>query len=153
MKKPSASFKKDMSVKRKIVMVCIFQLIAYIFLMIFPARLLPFPRGMRFLELVVVLSIISITLIYWVIRFVDKIRYWIIGIPIIYGLAMLYTSHNALYYVRTGPSTYMLEFTPSGETYMIALTIFSIQCTLCIGKWGALKLFKPSTAKEGRLDG
>jgi len=120
MKKLSMGFKVDKSVKFQIVMVCIFQLIAYLCLMIFPSRLLPFPSGMRFLELVVVLPIISIILIYWVIRFVDKVRCWLIGIPVIYGLAMLYTSQNALYYVRTrewgSPGFDSLQFSPSGES-------------------------------------
>jgi len=155
MKELIADFRYDNPVKFKIIMVCVFQFYIYLTLMIFPVESMSPSSNIAFFFAIVILFIMpSIILLYWVIRYVDKVRYWLIGVPFIFGLAILYTSPNAMFHVRTtggGGGSLLVGplFSPEEGAFVLALFIASIQCTLCIGKWGAIKFFGLSNRDRG----
>jgi len=84
-------------VVHKILFVALYQLIAYILLMIVPIRLAPIRDPA--IQLWLIIPIVVILFLLWVLFLVDEARYWVLGALILYGLAMLYTSNNALFYI------------------------------------------------------
>ena len=117
-----------------IIMVTIFQLIAYFMLAIFPIRLFPFPH--RDWELITILPIVAIIFIFFIIKYVDLYRYWILGIIPMAVLLYLYTSYNAIIViVPPRPRTFnFFVFSEREQAILYAIFICIIQLALCLLK-------------------
>lgn len=126
---------------KKLIYVLLFQLMIYIMLFIISPRLFslhPSDSSSSFIIISLTATVISLI---GIIFFVDQIRYWSIGIPVLWGLIMLYHPQNIYgigYNSGIGISFY---FPVPWVAMSIALYVFAIQCFICIGKLIIRKLF------------
>jgi len=139
---------KNRPVVYKFFLVALCQIITYTLLMVLPIRSVPLPVSV--IRSWIIWPIVVILILFWVLFLVDQVGYWLIGIPIIHYLAMLYSSNNTAYFAQdrpgggSGSAIVIFSFNSSEEMYILALFVFSIQCTICVGKWKALKLVEQS---------
>jgi len=127
--------KKFKSPLFKILWVILFQVLFYLLFMRFPLEYLPHPA----IEILVLIPFLIIIGVLWIVFLVDEIRYWLIGIPILFFLANIYTSPNASYHFNA-QSGFMGDWS-SVRLLFLVVFIFFIQCLLCVIK-RTVKSFK-----------
>ena len=125
---------KPKSFINKIIFVILFQIAIYVVLFILMPATPNDPARNSF-------TIISVTVFFsliGVVFFVDKIRFWAIGFPLMWGMVMLYHTEYA-YGIGWED---IINFAPSVplSIFGISLLIFIIQCVLCLCKLAVVKI-------------
>ena len=123
---------------KKILCVILSQVVIY--LMLFIVLPLPHPNDSYRQLFTSGLTTIFVSII-GIIFFVDKIRFWAIGVPIMYGLIVLYHPEYA-YGIGWSPP----RITPGPHFptlgFGVANQVFLMQCILCWLKWCVVKIIK-----------
>jgi len=117
----------------KLFWVLLFQFIFYFFIFVLPLRNLRtlFPNSDPAIQLYITIPIICIIGILCII-FADRIRYWVVGIPVLYGFAMLYSNRQAILYLPSLGGGYISIFDASSQVFMLSIAVFLAQSTVCV---------------------
>jgi hypothetical protein len=132
---------------KKVFFVLLTQLVIY--LMMFFVIPLPHPDDTT--QQTVMISLITIFVsIVAVVFSVDKARYWAIGLPVLWGLIILYHPDYAYglgWRPYLGLRWNLNEHIPTGA-FLIALNVFILQCILCWCKLGIVSTNKKKKSKS-----